>query len=126
MGLDITKTFKVTDEATAGKWFDLGGARFLIARTNNERHRSVMKRLSRPYRHMKTIPDGVVEELTIQGMAEAILIDWKDVEENGAPVECTIEKKVEYLTSYKDFQEQVAAISLDYRNFVDEDVDEKN
>ena len=128
MPLDITKVYRVTDEATAGKWFDVGnGARLKVAKGGNERHENVLKRLRRPYRNMRNVPDDVVDKITIQAMAEAILVDWEGIEENSKAVKCTAEKRVEYLTSYPDFKEQVANISMNFRNFAaDEEHDEKN
>jgi len=128
MPLDISKVYRVTDEATTGKWFDVGqGARLKVAKGGNERHENALKRLRRPYRSMRNIPDDVIENITIQAMAETILLDWEGVEESGEPVKSTVEKRVEYLTTYPDFKEQVANISMNFRNFsADEDHDEKN
>lgn len=128
MPLDITKVYQVTDEATAGKWFDVGnGARLKVAKGGNERHENALKRLRRPYRNMRNIPDDVIDTITIKAMAEAILIDWEGIEEGGKAVKCTPDKRLEYLTAYPDFKEQVANISMNFKNFtVDDEHDEKN
>jgi len=125
--MDITKVYRVTDEATSGKWFDLGdGARIRVAKAGNERHEHVLKRLRKPYRNMRTVPDGVVDEITRRAAAEALLLDWEGIEENGEPQACTLEKKLEYFERFPDFLEQVAFIAGNMRNFTDEEADEKN
>ena len=127
MGLDITKAFRVTDEAVSGRWFDLGEeARVKIAKAGNERHEHVLKRLRRPYRNLRTIPDDIIEKITIRATAETILLDWKGIVEDGKPIQCTLEKRIEYLTKYPDFLETVARIASDHRNFQDEENDSKN
>ncbi len=127
MGLDITKVYRVTDEATSGKWFDVGdGARLKIAKVGNERHESVLKRLRRPFKNMRTIPEDTQTELSTKALSEAVLLDWEGVDENGEPVECTPDKRYRYLMDFPDFRELVVGIALNVHNFTDEETDEKN
>lgn len=128
--MDISKAFRVTDEATAGKWFDLGdGCRMKIAMAGNERHASMLKRLLRPYRHLRSIPDDVLKRVDAQAKAATILLDWEGVEEDGKPVPYSQEKALEYLTNgdLDLFSKGIHLISTNEDNFLENDrATEKN
>lgn len=109
------------DAEVEGVWVELGdGAEVRVARLNNARHNKVLDRLRRPYRNHRNIPDDVNEKIATQAMAEAILLDWKGIEDrDGNPISYSTEKAIELLSdpAMKNFRNRVAYIALEEESF---------
>ena len=104
-----------------GVWVDLDDTTSVcVARYNNRRFGEVLNRLRGPHRQSikaKTLSDEVAERILIQAMAEAILLEWRGVTEDGVSVEPTLENRVRILTAYRDFRDIIAEISMDAANY---------
>jgi hypothetical protein len=95
-----------------GRWVALGdGAEIRVARWLNDRHRAAAARLREPYKAFdlagRDLPADVALEITIGGMAEAVLVDWKGlVDDDGQPLPYSTEAAAQEL-KIKDFREFV-------------------
>ena len=106
-----------------GVWVDIGeGAALKIARFGNKRHEQVLDRLRKPYRNiLRTggeIPKDRAETIVIEAMAEALLLDWRGLEDDdGKAIAHDKDTAVGLLTDLKDFRNQVAAIAMEAETY---------
>lgn len=124
--MDIGKKYATSATLeNEGRWFELGdGAAVKVARDGNRAHKEALKRLWRPNRaalRSGSLPDDLVEKLAIQAMAEAVLLDWRGIEEGGATLPYSREAAERLLAQYKDFRETVAALAGDMANYQAQD-----
>ena len=86
---DLKDLFGVDEEkATEGVWVPLGkGVEVKVARANNPKYQKLVTRLLRPHRRVirrgGEAADAVMEEILNRAMAQAILLDWKNIEIDG-------------------------------------------
>lgn len=124
--MDIRKAFGTrADLENEGVWIDIGdGARIKVARAGNRAHAEVIRRLRRQYQATRRggkAADDMLERLSVEAMAEAVLLDWQGVEEGGAAVPYSLESAQRMLTDYKDFRDMVAGFSTDMALFQEEE-----
>lgn len=137
--MDIFKSF-ATDPNTElnGTWFDLGGAertladgspdpasvpRILVARNGNRKHSRLVVALYEANRSTLERKDEAAQakndEITVTVMSQAILLGWKNLSFNGAPLPDTYDSKTAVmLLEVKDFRELVAKHSLDMSSYL--------
>ncbi len=111
---------------TEGLWIDYGDyGRFLIARAGgaNKKFKNLFERKIRPYRaaiNMGTLDDAVAERIMRESFAEAVVIDWELVNEDGDPFPFSAEKCCEIFEEnpdlFTDLQQQAQMVA----NFVKE------
>lgn len=123
--MDLKKHFATDVEAEVeGVWHDLGeGGRLRIAHSSNPRWREAYRRVMGPYRQQikrRTLSEDRIRALNIEVEAEAILVDWEGLEEDGKKVgKYTTEKAIRLLTDYPEFRRAVQELADDmthYRN----------
>lgn len=131
--MDIGKTYGTNKQLEeGGVWIELGdGASILVARAGNKENRAALKRLIAPHKvalRNDKLADEVLERLTIEAMAETILLGWKGIRENGKDVPYSRDNAVRLLTDYKDFRDQVSAFSTEMALFqqAEEAAEQKN
>ena len=84
---DLTLDPKRAEE---GEWKEFRGAQLLIASTDSPRYKGVMAQLAR--KHKLDLEDDnpkfadVIQDLTCEALAEAVLLDWKDLAISGKPI----------------------------------------
>lgn len=106
-----------------GVWVEIGeGADLLIARFGNKNHERVLDRLRKPYRNiLRTggeIPKSRAEAIVIEAAAEALLLDWRGLEDDsGKPIPYSREMAITLMTDLKDFRNQVAAIAMEAETY---------
>lgn len=120
--MDIRKTFGTDAKLESeGVWMDLGeGARIKVARAGNPANRRKLTKLMERHRvtlRTRNLPEDVLERITIETMAETLLLDWTGIEERGETVPYSLENATRLLTDYKDFRDQVAALAADMALF---------
>ncbi|TAD87678.1 MAG: hypothetical protein EAZ99_16580 [Alphaproteobacteria bacterium] len=121
--MDIRKAFATDRTAEQeGVWVALGdGARVKVARFNNPRHRSVLDRLRRPYRSLlmagRDLPEDVAEAMAVEATAEALLLDWDGITENGQPLAYGRETARRLLAELPDFRDAVAYLAMQAETF---------
>ena len=106
-----------------GVWVDMGAdLQVKVARFGNPVHEKVMEKLRRPYRNILRsggqLPEDVQTKLTVQGMAEAILLDWKGVTDaSGKDLPHSIDNAVQVLSDLKDFRNEIAFLAMERETF---------
>lgn len=131
--MDIKKEFGTdSKKEVEGVWEDFGdGLEVKIARIGNPIYQKAFQKISKPHKkaiRRGTLRDEKAEELLIEAMAKAIVLDWKGLEEDGKEVPYNHNNCVKILTEYKDFREQVSEFATEIEAFrCDEDEEaEKN
>lgn len=120
--MDLGKTFGTSDKLeNEGVWIDLGeGAAIKVARAGNRANQRLLRKLAAPHRvalRSGKLPDDVMERITVQAMAETILIDWKNIEFEGRPLAYSVENATRVLSALKDFRDYVADQAADMSHF---------
>jgi hypothetical protein len=106
-----------------GVWVDWGELGcFKIAAWMNDKHRDALERLRGPYRALEFLGHAVTaarsDEIGIRAMAEAVLVDWRDVRgRDGAILDYSIDAAVALLAELKRFRQQVVAIATEAQTF---------
>jgi hypothetical protein len=101
------------------------GATFKIAYAGNVTFARVKDRIERP--HRRNIEKNQVDpkdqrKWMIRALAEAILLDWKGVEdESGQPVPYSAKAGITALTNDESFREFVMNFSMELSNYRDAD-----
>jgi len=120
--MDIKKEYGTSKEKEReGFWSDFGeGCQVKIARMGNPDYQKTFQKLSRP--HQKAIRRGslnheVAEKLLVEAMAQAIVLDWEGLKEDGKDIKYSKEEAVRVLTTYKDFRDQISEIANDMESF---------
>jgi hypothetical protein len=124
--MDIERVFRYGPYAVQGVWVPYEDAELKIARWNNEAHRSCIQRLYKKYGAKRTgISEALSERVGVEAMADHILMDWKNITENGVILPATRENKIRLLTDYPDFRDEIFHLSRDPDLFKEEE-QEKN
>lgn len=124
--MDIGKEYG-TDKAkeVEGIWVEMGdGAEVLVARIYNKNHNEAIKRLTNKNKTLsrnRKLTEEMILDLTCQGFAEAVLLDWKGMKENGKNLPYSRENAYRILKQYPDFREDIALIAGRMENFKRED-----
>lgn len=121
--LDIFKSFVTdADKELSGAWEDLGGgARILVARSNNRKYLKLMEAKLKAHKH--TLDAGgeaaekVAEEALIDAMSQAILLDWTDMGWNGEKMNYSTENAKKVL-AVRDFRNLVMRLADDRERFL--------
>jgi len=94
------KSLALGKEQTEGRWVPyVEDIEFLIARWNNPAHRSKQHKLSKPHlRQIRKQNTKVGEQVARKAMVGTVLLDWKNIEDNGEPIPFSVEKALEYMT----------------------------
>lgn len=108
-----------------GVWVRAGdGAEFKIARANNTVAMKMSTELMRPYRHLQRInkvPKDVQEEVGLEVLSQAILLDWKGVKEGDVEIPFSPEAAKRLFKAYPDFADFVAGYAQEHTVFQDEE-----
>lgn len=111
--MDISRKFAYDqDKADKGVWVDLEDSKFLICSIKNREFKNFLTDRLKPYRDRinskKAENDHalkqILDDITIEGLARFILLDWKNVKNEGKTVKYSYENAVKFLTDYNDFR----------------------
>jgi len=115
---------------TDGIWIEYGEyGRFRCARAGgkNKAFRNLMERKLRPYRsaiNMGTMDESILEKITHECFAEAVVLEWDIVEENDlgeiVAIPFSREKCVELFKALPDLFEDLLKQTQTVINFVEE------
>lgn len=112
-----------------GVWAEYKGGQFLIAHAGNDKFQRVLARLQRPHRRkiQRDELDPVEQKrITLAAIAEAILLDWKDVTDaDGNEIKYSVKIAVRALTNDPDFRDFVMEFSAEMENFREEELEEE-
>lgn len=121
--LDIDSLAVDPVAAESGVWANFMGARFLIARHNNEAGAFLRSKLA--LQNWDTLSGGgeeaekVAADISAQVIANHILLNWEGVSKAGEPLEYTPELGLKYLTDprFRDLQQFIENFSLNRSNY---------
>jgi hypothetical protein len=110
-----------------GVWVDIGdGGMLLIARLGNPHHQAAIRRISKPHKALirnKTINEELSDELLLKAMAEAILLDWKGLEDDkGKTIKYSKGAAYDLLRDLRDFRNLVTELANEQVSFRREEV----
>jgi hypothetical protein len=114
-----------------GVWKPCGNGRILIASTNSERYKEVMRRLLAPHEiglALGTMDEQTSQDILIQALAEGVLLGWEGFTENGEAVTYTPENAFRLMKDaplFRAFVEKEAN-NLDNFRFKKEELEIKN
>ncbi len=86
------------------------GCTILVARANNRKFKSEMRRLMKPYQNQErrgTFDADLRDDLTRQAVAKFVLLGWKGIELDGKLVKYSPEKAEELMKRSEDFENDV-------------------
>ena len=112
----------------SGAWAEFEGSKFLVAHITNLKFQRALARLQQPYRRKieaGTMDPKVSKDLMCQAMAEALVLNWKDVvDDSGTVVDYSSEGCYKALLNNPQFREFVATFAAELDNFREEEVEE--
>ena len=116
MALELKKEYATDREKEIeGSWEDFGDeCFFLIARVGNPRYVEAFRRISKPYTkalRRQNLKEEIAERLMNETYAEAIILDWKNLMEDGKMVPYSKENCIRILTEYRDLKDQIVKIA---------------
>ena len=120
--MDFKKEFSTnkTFEET-GVWVAIGeGGELKIARAGSKKALKYSREVAKPHMAQITygkLPDDVSDQLTIEVMAECILLDWKNMTYDGKLLPYSKENAIKLLTEEQDFRDMVSRISNERKTF---------
>lgn len=121
--------FKLSDHVKTGIWFEFDeNVKFKLAHSGrlNTKAQAIWERLHKPYRHQirtGTLSDDKSDELLIQFLAEAIILDWKIVKD-GSEIAFTRENVTQFLKDYPYLKDHVTTLAADAQNYLETSVKE--
>jgi len=112
--------------ASNGTWADFAGARFLIARYNNDKASLLRNKLA--LENMKVLQSGTKEadeksdEITLKVLTETVLLDWQDVGSKDVAIKYTPKQGHKYLADprFSDLREFIQNYSINRANYQEE------
>lgn len=120
-------SFKVPEQSPlvleGGQWTSYEGSDFKIAFATNVKFLRAKQRLEQPFR--RKIENGSLDpaehrRILCKAMAEAILLDWKNVEGDVQYSTKAAEKALLYDEAFREF---VMSFSMELANFREEDLE---
>lgn len=134
--MDLSRFKTDTALEDEGVWTTIDAssdAQIRIARIGNRRYREAMARRLKPYRRALragTLDDSVTERITAEVLAETVLLDWRGVTADGAPLPYSRDAARDLLLdpAYRDFRDLVVELAgeLDLYRERDLEAAEKN
>lgn len=120
--MDISKLQAEGDMAENGVWVEMDGARFKIRSSDSKIYRKIAGKLGKKRSGSVLRKSTEAQlELSIEIMADAVLIDFEGVEENGKPLANTLENRLK-LCRLEPIRNFIATECQDLENFQKEAV----
>ncbi|MFX4220699.1 MAG: hypothetical protein ACMVO3_06715 [Thalassobaculum sp.] len=134
--MDLSRFKTDTALEDEGVWTTIDAAsdaEIRIARIGNRRYRETMAKRLKPYRRALragTLDDSVTERLTAEVLAETVLLDWRGLTVDGAPLPYSRETARDLLLdpAYRDFRDLVVELAGELDLYRERDLEdaEKN
>lgn len=134
--MDLSRFKTDTALEDEGVWTTIDAAsdaEIRIARIGNRRYRETMAKRLKPYRRALragTLDDSVTERLTAEVLAETVLLDWRGLTVDGAPLLYSRERARDLLLdpAYRDFRDLVVELAGELDLYRERDLEdaEKN
>lgn len=100
-----------------GTWRDVGEAKLLIARAGNKKYSKLLSAAVESNQRALDLKDDKAEalsdEIMVNVMAQAVLLDWKNVGYKGEPLPYSVES-AKTLLAVKDFRALVSRLANEF------------
>lgn len=107
-----------------GVWRKFGDAELLIASTDSPRYRKTQLRVAKSKPPAKLRKDAeTLHDVTVEVMAEGLLLDWKNVNDGKKALEPTLENKIRVLNLIPDLRDFISNEAQDLTNFTQGAID---
>ena len=130
---DLAKNYGPDKDAEMnGVWENLADdIRIKVARIGNPVYQKIWEREIRPYRAQmdrNLLSDEKSNEILTKVMAEAVLLDWENIEYKGKKFPYTKENAIELLNEFPDFRADVMFLANQQATFRADEIEtaEKN
>jgi hypothetical protein len=104
-----------------GVWVTYEGSQFLVAHSSNMKFQRALARLQAPHRRRiekGSVDPGEMKNILCQSMAEAVILDWKDVKsKDGETVPYSVQNGTTALKNSDEFREFIQEFSSELANF---------
>ncbi len=122
--MKLDKLYAVDEDSFEnGKWLvTRNGLDVKVRSMNHPDFKKRVVELQKPHLAIltsKVDSTNLLEKITIRAMAEKLLLDWKDEEEY------SVEKGIQYLTRYPEFNEDISVLCSNMDNYRPEIIAEK-
>ena len=122
MAFDLKKQYGTDPEKELeGVWEPIDDtASLLIARVGNDRYNARYRKIPRGIRNQLeagNLPDKQNDSLVCRLLADTILLNWKDIADDGKEIAYSEEAAYEQLMKYPDFRELVWQLGRDLARF---------
>lgn len=117
--MNIATFQKDASLADGGVWVEFEDARFKIRSTDSPTYRRILAALVKQKGTRVQKDAEALLDVSIEGLAKAVVIDWENVEENGQPLPCTLENKLKVL-EIEPIRNFIAGEAQDLANFQQE------
>lgn len=115
--MDINALKQDRDLAETGVWVDYEDASFLICSTDSKRYRRAVTRIAKKRNPASLRKDPeAMHEVTVESLAEGILIDWKNVKDGETNMPATLENKIR-VCGIESIRTFLATEAQDLNNF---------
>lgn len=114
--MDISK-YQTNPESVEGKWFTFDGAEFKIAYYDRNDFLRTSHKIGKRYREGIKADAALERVMTVEIMAETVLIDWRGVKSNGVDLPPTKANKILLLGTIAPFRDFVSAKSSELSNY---------
>lgn len=116
--MDINSMTDLAARAEEGTWVQYEDAEFLIRSASSKAYRRALQKASKGKSNHRLTKDlEVAEKFGVEALADGILIDWKNITENGKQLECTRENKIKLLQVAYPIRDFIATQAQDFANF---------
>lgn len=109
---------------TEGVWTEFEGSRFLVTHMSNVAFQRAVMRRQAPYKskiEKGTLDPAITRKLMSQAMADALVLDWKDVTgEDKQPVAFSTEACFKALQNHHDLRDFLSEFAMNLDNFAQE------
>jgi hypothetical protein len=126
--MKISKFRTNADAEIDGVWVPVGeGLELRVARIGNPRYKAMIRNAGKSQRMATQLTGNIdmdaIEELTLKAIANHVLLDWKNLEDDdGDQIPYSVDKAMELL-QIQDFRSIVEAIASDAQHFRDSDLE---
>ena len=120
------KIIPLNDNTAAnGEWVDCYGVKILIARADNPKFKSAFLRLTKPHQKAideDTLSEEMMEDITVNAMAEGVLLGWEpfqtEMDGEVTTVEYSVSNACTLLKEDSDLKDFVFRYSNNIKNYL--------
>lgn len=128
-GDDLFEMFSVNErDAEEGKWFKVGPvAEMKLRRFSSKASKKTRQNLEKPHREQyrgRDLPEDVMEDITNQHIAYAIIADWRGVVKAGKPLPYSKNAALDLMEKLPDLRTIIINLAVSLDQFRDADKEE--